>query len=63
MGYEHTCHHSNLYRNVLTKSRTRIGVLVAVNAAAHQIAPDLPVADAHEQFIAQSLHSQVSGGS
>ncbi len=35
----------------------RFGVLVAVNAAAHQAAPQLPVADAAERAIAQRLQS------
>lgn len=39
----------------------RFGVLVAVNAVARQIAPELPVADADEQAIAQQLQAQVSG--
>jgi len=38
----------------------RFGVLIALNAAAHQIAPQLPVAGAHEQAIASRL--QATGG-
>src|SRR5258707_8510721 len=40
----------------------RFGVLIALNAAAHQLAPQLPVADAHEQAIANRLQAQVIGG-
>jgi hypothetical protein len=40
----------------------RFGVLVAVNAAAHQLAPQLPVADAPEQAIARQLQAQATGG-
>jgi hypothetical protein len=38
------------------------GVLVALNAVAHQLAPQLPVAGAHEQAIASRLQAQATGG-
>lgn len=37
----------------------RFGVELAANAAAHRYWPDLPVADAHEQAIAQTLAQQL----
>ncbi len=40
----------------------RFGVLIAVNAAAGQLAPQLPVAGAHEQAIAGQLQAQATGG-
>jgi hypothetical protein len=40
----------------------RFGVLLAVNAAARQLAPQLPVADAYEQAIARRLQAQATGG-
>jgi hypothetical protein len=40
----------------------RFGVLIALNAAAHQLAPQLPVAGAHERAIASRLQAQAIGG-
>src|SRR5258706_4573083 len=40
----------------------RFGLLIAVNAAAHQLAPQLPVTGAHEQAIASRLQAQATGG-
>ncbi len=39
----------------------RFGVPVAVNAAAHQYWPELPMADAYEQAIAQHLAQKIRG--
>ncbi|HEX6817435.1 MAG TPA: hypothetical protein VF120_03610 [Ktedonobacterales bacterium] len=39
----------------------RFGVLLALNGEAHQIAPDLPVADATEQAIAQRIQLAAGG--
>src|SRR5258708_12091459 len=41
---------------------SRCGVVLAVNAAARQIAPHLPVAGAHEQAIARQLEVQATSG-
>ncbi len=40
----------------------RFGVLIAVNAAARQLAPQLPVAGAHEQAIARQLQAHATSG-